>query len=41
MNKYFDKKPMAEKTPNKTQFIFLLEFKPFQKKYTDKASRSN
>ena len=32
INKYFDKKPKAEKIPNSIQFIFLFEFIPFQKK---------
>ncbi len=41
INKYFDKKPKAEKKPNRTQSIFLLEFKLFQKKYTDSAQKGN
>ncbi len=41
MNKYFDKKPKAEKTPYSIQSIFLLEFKLFQKKYTDNAQKGN
>ena len=41
MNKYFDKKPNAEKIPNNIQVIFLLLCIPFQKKQTDKAQKGN
>ena len=41
INKYFDKKPNDEKTPNNIQSIFLLNSKPFQKKYTTKAQKGS
>ena len=41
INKYLDKKPKAEKTPNNVQSINLFKFIPLQKKYTDSAQKGS